>query len=119
MSDFEMLVDADVMAEEAEDVSRAVLGRFRELGLITGKLSDECVLGGKGYRPGPAVADLYKLRDGERRFWELVTCGVEPVVARGFNVWALGPSFEGFLCPSCAAKIEIEPSFDPFGNAVG
>src|SRR5207253_540544 len=97
MSDhFEMLVDVDVTAEEAEGVSRAVLHRFRKLGLITGRANGACVLGGKGYRPGPAVAGLYKLRKQECRFWELTTCGIEPRVGRGFNEWALGPVCEGF-----------------------
>jgi hypothetical protein len=63
MSDnFEMLVDVDATPQQAEGVSRAVLDRFRKLGLITGKLNSDCVLGGKGYRPGPAVADSYKLQ---------------------------------------------------------
>jgi hypothetical protein len=118
MSDnFEMLVDVDATAEEAEDVSRTVLNRLRKLGLIIGKATGHCVLGGKGYRPGPAVADSYKLRKRESRFWELVTCGVEPRVGRGFNEWALGPVCEGFTCSACGA--EIEPFGDEFGNAVG
>jgi hypothetical protein len=118
MSDnFEMLVDVDASAEEAESVSGAVLGQFRATGLITGEANDECVLGGKGYRPGPAVADLYKLQKHGHPFWELVTCGVEPQVGRGFNAWALGPVFQGFFCPSCAA--EVEPFGDEMGDSVG
>lgn len=118
MSDnFEMLVDVDVTAEEAEDVSRAVLDRFRKLGLITGEANEECVLGGTGYRPGPAVADLYKPSKAEYPFWKLHTCGVEPHVGRGFHAWALGPVFQGFFCPSCAA--EVEPFGDEMGDSVG
>jgi hypothetical protein len=117
MSDhFEMLVDVEATLHQADGVARAVLERFRKLGLITGKANSDCVLGGTGYRPGPAVADLYKLRKRECRFWELVTCGVEPHVGRAFNEWALGPSCEGFKCPACGA--EIEPFGDAFGHAI-
>lgn len=117
MSDnFEMLVDVEATPKHAEGIARAVLGRFRELGLITGRANSECVLGGTGYRPGPAVASSYKLRKRECRFWELVTCGVEPQVGRAFNEWALGPSCEGFVCPACGAR--IEPFGDSFMDAI-
>lgn len=118
MSDnFEMLVDVDATPSQANAVARAVLDRFRHLGLITGKANPDCVLGNTGYRPGPAVASMYKLSKGESRFWELVTCGVEPRVGRAFNEWALGPSCEGFTCPMCGA--EIEPDGAAFGDAIG
>jgi hypothetical protein len=117
MSDnFEMLVDVEATPSQAEGIARAVLGRCRELGLITGEANSDCVLGGTGYRPGPTVAGLYKLQEGEFRFWELVTCGVEPHVGRAFNGWALGPSCEGFVCPACEA--EIEPFSDTFTATV-
>jgi hypothetical protein len=118
MSDnFEMLVDVDATPSQADEVARAVLDRFRNLGLITGDANPDCVLGGTGYRPGHAVAELYKRRKREGRFWELVTCGVEPHVGRGFNEWALGPSCEGFVCPACGAG--IEPFDDAFADAIG
>lgn len=118
MSDsFEMLVDADANAVEAEYISRAVLDRFRELGLITGEPRGDCVLGETGYRPGPVVAKSYKLGKRECRFWELNTCGVEPRVSRGFNEWSLGPVCEGFTCSSCGA--DIEPFGEMFGDTFG
>lgn len=118
MSDsFEMLVDVDATPSEADAVARAVLDRFRKLGLITGRANSGCVLEGIGYRPGPAVADSYKLGKRECRFWDLVTCGVEPGVGRSFNECALGPSCEGFTCPACAGN--IEPFDDAFGDAIG
>lgn len=122
MSDnFEMLVDVDAMPGQADGVARAVLDRFRDLGLITGDANPDCVLGGTGYRPGHAVAELYNRRKREVRFWELVTCGVEPNVGRGFNEWALGPSCEGFVCPACGAGIEpFDVALtDAIGEAVG
>jgi hypothetical protein len=118
MSDnFEMLVDLDATVEEAEELSRAVLERFRTLGLITGEPTGDCVLGGQGYPPGPAVAELYRRQGPEGRFWELLTCGVEPRVGRGFNEWALGRVCEGLICSVCGA--EIEPFGDEFGDSVG
>lgn len=118
MSDsFEMLVDVDATTEEAEGLSRAVLNRFRKLRLITGRANGNCVLGGKGYRPGPAVPKRYKLRRRECRFWELVTCGVEPHIGQGFNEWVLGPVCEGFTCSACGA--EIKPFGQEFGDAIG
>jgi hypothetical protein len=105
MSDgFQMLVDVDATPREAEGVSRTVLARFRKLGLITGRANRDCALGGSGFRPGGAVAKLYKAEIGEYQFWKLHTCGVEPKVGRGFNAWALGPSCEGFKCPACGAE---------------
>lgn len=107
MSDtFEMLADATVSAEDAERVSLAVLTRFREMGLIAGDAKEECVLGGSGYRPGPAVSHSYQLEPQESEFWTLVTCGVEPHIGRGFNEWALGPVFEGMTCPACSSTTE-------------
>jgi hypothetical protein len=116
-TNFEMLVDVDVTAEHAEALCHAVLNRFRELRLITGKANDECVLGGQGYPPGSAVANLYKREEREYPFWEAATCGVEPEVGRGFNAWALGPVFKGFFCPSCGAQ--VEPLGGEMGNSVG
>ena len=117
MSDnFEMLVDVDATPGEADAVARAVLNRFQKLGLITGTANRGCVLGSTGYRPGPAVADSYKLEKREGRFWELVTCGVEPTVGRSFNMWALGPSSEGFTCSACGAI--VKPFGDSFGDAI-
>ena len=111
---FEMLVDADVTIEEAKDVARAVLAQYRKHGLIPGKANRECVLGGKGYRPGPSIPRLYKRQPREGRFWQLLTCGIEPHVGRGFNDLALGPVREGFSCPACRA--EIEPFEGAFGD---
>lgn len=117
MSDrFEMLIDVEATPSEAEVVAGAVLARFRELGLITGSATPDCVLGGTGYRPGPAVADSYQLGDDEHPFWKLVTCGVEPQVGRSFNEWALGASFEGFVCSACHA--DIDPFDEAFGEAI-
>lgn len=118
MSDnFEMLVDVDATAEEAAELARAVLERFHTLGLISGDPNGDCVPGGQGYRPGSAVADLYKRQTREGRFWELLTCGVEPLIGRGLNEWALGPVCEGFTCSACGA--EIEPFGNEFGDSVG
>jgi hypothetical protein len=102
-----------VDVDEAESVSRDVLDRFRALGLITGRASRDCVLGGKGYRPGPAVAGLYKPMKGEYTFWKLATCGVEPVIERGFNECAMGPSCDGYHCSACGADIgPFDAAFD-------
>jgi hypothetical protein len=112
MSDsFEMLIDVDATPSEANGVAKAVLERFRKLGLITGRTDRDCVLGdGKGYRPGPAVRTLCKLGKGYFPFWEMSPCGVESRIGRRYNYDALGPSCEGFACPAC------EADFEPFGN---
>jgi len=106
MSDnFEMLVDVDATPGEADALARAVTDRFRKLGLITGRANGDCVLGGTRYRPGPVVPDSYILEEREGRFWELLTCGVEREVGRSCNAWALGPSCDGFTCPTRGAHI--------------
>jgi hypothetical protein len=114
---FEMLVDTDVTAEKAEELSRSVMDRFRQLGLITGDAVRDCVYGGTGYRPGSAIPSLYNRREGEGRFWELRTCGVQPRVGRDFNVWALGPGQEGFTCPLCGVVFQL--SGEEFEKPVG
>ncbi len=117
MSDnFQMLVDADVSIDQARDTSNAVIVEFRKRGLITGKAIGDSVLGGKGFRPGPAISDLYAARKADGHFWKLVTCGVEPEVGRGLNEWALGPVCEGLACPSCTS--EIQPFDDDFDEAI-
>ncbi len=121
MSDnFQMLVDVGVSLDEASALSDAIVAELRNHGLISGELTADCVLGGVGYRPGPSLANLYKPRPREGRFWELITSGVEPQVGRSFNHWALGPSCEGFTCPKCAASIEAfaPPFSDAMGDAI-
>jgi hypothetical protein len=49
---FEMLVDVVATADEARIVSVAVLDRFRELRLIAGESTGDCVLGGGGLQAG-------------------------------------------------------------------
>jgi hypothetical protein len=102
MSDsFEMLVDVEVTPDKAPAVASKVLAGLRKAELITGRLNSDCTLGGKGYRPGPRVSEIYKIGKREGKFWELVTCGVEPKIGKSFNEWALGPVFEGIICPHC------------------
>ncbi len=118
MSDsFEMLVDVDATLDEADGLQRAVIDRFRTLGLITGELDPDCVLGGRGYHPGPAIPQFYDRDEREGAFWELRTCGVEPQVRRSYNFWALGPACEGLTCPAC--RTTVKPLNDEFGDAVG
>jgi hypothetical protein len=107
---FVMLVDADVEIDEAEEVAERVLCRFRKLGLITGEANPDCVLGGVGYHPGPAVSEVYQPGEDEFRFWELRSCGVQAQVGREFNYWALGPCCVGTACPKC--NTEFEPDDD-------
>ena len=116
-----MLVDADVSLADANALSDSVVAEFRNRGLISGELTDTCVLGGAGFRPGPSLADLYEAARPEYRFWELVTSGVEPTVERSFNYWALGESCEGFTCPVCAAAIQSldDPFRDAMTDAIG
>ena len=117
MSDsFQMLVDADVTVDGARATSRAVFAEFRKRGMITGKANADCVLGGKGYQPGPSIPRLYPCRKSEGRFWELETCGVEVKVGRGFNVEALGEACERLACPCCGS--EIPPFDDDFDSAM-
>ncbi|WP_254510052.1 hypothetical protein [Anatilimnocola floriformis] len=117
MSDeFEMLVDVDVSLKDAPTVCKQVVDRLRELKLITGRLTKECVLGKSGYMPGPGVAQAYRRDKREHDFRELKTCGVEPEVGRHFNVWALGEACEGFVCPKCGEAID---AFDEkFGESL-
>jgi hypothetical protein len=107
MSDrIQMFVGQDVKIDEASDRLARVLHRYREDGLIIGEFKVACVLGGEGYRRGPAIPKLYTLEESEVPFWELDTCGIDPQVGRHFDDWADGPSCEGFSCPLCRAEYE-------------
>jgi|GEM_PF-1644074 len=119
---FRMLVDLDASLEEADPLAGAVLAHFREIGLITGTPNPDCVLGGEGYRPGPALPKLYVLKEHQFPFWgELGTNGVEVTVGRHFNVWAVGPSFQGLICPACNANFEWDDEAfkGSLGKAIG
>ena len=63
------------------------------------------VLGEHGYRPGLAVADLYRGERREGRFWELLTCGVDsrPV----------GPMLAGCRLRTSIAKIFGQVGSEP------
>lgn len=121
MSDcFEMLVDPQVSTSDAEGLSLRVLDMFRSEGLITGNLSADCVLGGSGFMPGPRIPKIYRLFEREYPFWKLRTCGVEPKVGPGFNVFAIGPVCEGLTCPQCGATITHSSNDgDEFGDRLG
>jgi hypothetical protein len=126
MSDsFEMLVDVDVSEGDAQELSAKVIEALVDRGLIVATANEDCVLGGMGYFIGPKIKRAYKLSQGEGAFWKLTTSGVEPVVQRGFNEWALGPVCEGLICPSCRAKFmpfdeKLGDTFgDPFAKSIG
>ncbi len=122
MSDgFEMIVDSDVTIEEAAIVAESVLALLRAQGLVAGEANAHCVLAGSGYQPGPALSKAYIPEAHEPPFWRLTTCGVEPRVGRDFNQWALGPSCEGFTCPTCEARFEPDDEdLDPaVAEAIG
>jgi hypothetical protein len=113
MSDsFMMLIDEDVSLADAPAVSASVMTAFRERGLITGELTPECVLGGAGFRVGPAIAEIYSPYPNGVRFWELKTSGIQPSIGRSFNQWSLGPVCEYFACPDCNQK------HDPFDSPI-
>lgn len=114
MSDnFVMLADVDATSEEAGELSVRVVNEFRKRGIITGTATEDCVLGGIGFPVGPQVSDLYRLAEREGPFWTLISSGVEVRTERGFNMWALGPVFEGFNCPKC--RSEVDALEDKFG----
>jgi hypothetical protein len=59
---FEMLVDVDVTSEDAERLANSVVDRLRSLGLISGSLNSDCVLGKMGYPPVPQFRTLMNNR---------------------------------------------------------
>ena len=77
--------------------------------------------GSLGYRPGPAVHQVYELPENELPFWDHITCGVELRVGRDFNHWAYGPSCEGYSCPLCNQEFEPdnEDLADVLSEAIG
>jgi len=126
MSDsFEMLVDVDVSAGDAQSLSAKVIDALVDRGLVVATANEDCVLGGMGYPVGPKIKRAYILSQGEGAFWELTTSGVEPTVRRGFNDLALGPVCEGLICPQCRAQFmpfegDLAAGFgDQFAKSIG
>src|SRR5262245_19098396 len=119
MSDsFEMLVDVDVVLDDASQACEAIVKWLRDRDLIEGELNEACVLGGLGFCPGKAVSTAYRLGERECAFWELITCSVEPRSGRDFNEMAFG---DWFSCPSCQSRINASDAafYDAAANAVG
>ena len=106
MSDsFIALVDADVSAEAASDVSTVIVSALLDRQLISANQTSECVLGGEGYPAGAAIQDCYRPRRNESPFWQLRTSGVQIKIGRTYNEWAAGPSYEWCACKNCHARI--------------
>jgi hypothetical protein len=118
---FEMLVDAEVTLGQADMVKQRVLGVLHEHALIVREADMECALGSLGYRPGPAVHEVYELTENELPFWDQITCGVELRVGRDFNHWAYGTSCEGYSCPLCSQgfKPDDEDLAEVLSEAIG
>jgi hypothetical protein len=122
MSDiFEMLVDPEVTLGQADMTKKRVLALLHEHELIAREPDMECAQGSLGYRPGPAVHEVYELPENELPFWDHITCGVELRVGRDFNHWAYGPSCEGYSCPRCNQEFEPdnEDLADVLSEAIG
>jgi hypothetical protein len=119
---FNSLVDPVIDEKGAEELCDATIVRFRDLGLITGEPDAECVLGGKGYRPGPALHDFLDDLGMAPSPFHLKTNGVEPQIGRHFNAYAIGPNFLHLTCPACAARFDdirgvlLEQIGDGFSN---
>jgi len=116
---FMMLADVDATPSQAEGIVRAVLDRFRNLGLITGDADPDFVYGGPRYRPGHALAELYEYDKHRSPFWETYNCSLEFNANRYFNGWALNLSEKGFICPACgAAPFDPGDAWKSIGKAV-
>jgi len=109
------LIDVAASPAEAKKLGPRVVECLVGQRLIEPKLSEERVLGGLGYPPGPACAKAYSA-GRSRKFWELVTSGVEVHSERWVNTSGF-TVFETAECPRCA-HLSGEEYLDEVGASV-
>jgi hypothetical protein len=103
------LVDVDVSVKDAPALCKKVIDRLRKMELITGRLIEKR----GGYLPGTAITKFKHYRHDiskyfpkpETDFYDLIQCGVEPIVGRHYNVWALPEAWGGATCSACGKEI--------------
>jgi hypothetical protein len=106
----ESLFDPQATEETAPALATKAIGILVERKIVLPEQNSDCVLGGAGYPPGPAVPKLYEAGKLEGRFWELLTNGVEVKVERWFNIWGT-TVLEWIACPRCDTKFRVEGDF--------
>ncbi len=108
MSDsYEALIDCQASAEQAKELAPQIVACLADGALIVPTLSEDCVLGGQGYPPGPGCSAAYRTRGGRglgpNRFWKLVTSGVQVVCEPWINIHGT-TLFEYAECPRCSGR---------------
>lgn len=105
-----ILLDKSVSASEAQGAGDGLLRALIEERIVLPEPNDACVYGGVGYPPGPRLQEIYRYREQELRYWDmLLTCGVKVQVNNYVNFWAF-PIFERLICPSCSGELQDDAS---------
>jgi hypothetical protein len=143
---YQSIVDLDAVAENAAELAACTVKFLLEREIILPEVTDECVLGGLGYRPArnaPAIqvdhgTDIFGLRTNgvevvKQRtvFYSAGSHLICPTCGKDFgthSLAALGDAIDQWyahnakaeaLCPSCHSIGNLNQWFDPpwaFGN---
>jgi hypothetical protein len=120
MSDwYQALIDSRATAETASALADKAIGVLVAQKIILPEPNSNCVLGAKGYPPGPALLALYDLNENECSYWDLLTNGMEITVGRWFNTFGT-TVLDWLACPHCGTQYQLEGEFgDRFGDEIG
>jgi hypothetical protein len=108
MSDaFQFLVDERVSVAEAPFLAQRLRERLREGGWIERDVTKECVLSGRGHRPGPLAGSSFVPKPGELPWHRLHTTGVA-IEAMRFTSLTYPFEADLFVCPRCEARVDVD-----------
>src|SRR5689334_21726704 len=95
---FVVLIDRSTSSDDAPEIGKQIIDTLIDEQLILPEANCSCVLGGRGFPPGPRVHEIYATGDRGFRFWEkLRTNGVQVCSGRYVNYWGI-PYIESLRC---------------------
>ncbi|MCL2582368.1 MAG: zinc-ribbon domain-containing protein [Streptosporangiales bacterium] len=107
---FQTLVDIEATADEAAVLGKSLIDWLLHTGVIAGEPSNDCVLGGDGYRPGERYATA--LADPSEDWF--LGPGVNGVRATTeSNVFHAGQLGVHVECPRCQNEVDFEDAIVP------
>jgi len=108
---YQIIVDRDVLADDAPALAERMRAWLVERGIIQATVSD-CILGGPGYRPGPAYAET--LEDPSDLSFQH-SAGLRLNVGHRIVFHAVGGQV---TCRFCAAQVDLAEHGETWGESV-
>jgi len=104
---YQALVDPTAAPSNAKARADQILRAFIAHGILSGKMSSDCLYDGVGYLPGPVFDTA------------LGICGVRFVTDKWINMWGF-TVYEHSQCPECGCTFSNDSDFmGPLMDAVG